>query len=226
LGTAATAAFGVWTGLYYARRNLPHRLRELLAAADAKLLRDRGPLLKAIADARLGARVDRSAFYVEPLNRALGELGFAQFAKADKSLEKALVEINEQIATSKTQLSSMEEQKIAAHILRGSIASARAKTSSSSDEDYEAAEQELTSALEIRAGDLDALELRGRVRFLRNNEKGAFADFDKLIGVANETGNPVRVARGYLCRARFMNTGGRKQRLLKPEMRLRAASRP
>jgi hypothetical protein len=157
LGTAATAALGVYTGLYYARHNLPRRLRELLARTDARLLQDRGPLLAAIADRQRSATADKSVFHVEPLNRALEEMGFAHYAKADKSLEIAVAEIEERIATSKSQLISMEEQKVAAHIFRGSIASARADTSPSPDEDRELAEQEFSSALQIRPNDFDAL---------------------------------------------------------------------
>jgi hypothetical protein len=207
-GTAATAALGVYTGLYYAKRNLPHRLRELLAATDERLLQDRGPLLAAIADPRLGADADKSVFYVESFNRALEEMGFVQFARADRSLEVALSEIDERIATSNSQLRSMQEQKLAAHILRGSIASARAAAGSSPDQDRELAEQEFTKALEIRPNDLDALELRGRQRHLRNNEGGALEDFGRLVAAANEAGEPIRAARAHRWQANLFEQRG------------------
>lgn len=208
LGTAATAALAVYTGLYYARHNLPRRLRELLANTDARLLQDRGPLLAAIADRQLGADPDKSVFYVGSLNRALEEMGFAQYAKADKALETALDEIEECMATSRTQLNSMEEQKVAAHIFRGSIASARAEASATPDGDRELAEQEFTNALQIRPKDFDALELRGRQRHLRNNEKGALTDFEQLVAAAIDAGKPIRVARGYRGQAKVYEQRG------------------
>jgi hypothetical protein len=208
LGTAATAAFGVYTGLYYARHNLPCRLRELLQKTDARLLQDRGPLLAAIADQRHGADADKSVFYVGSLNRALEEMGFARYARADKSLETAHEEMEERIATSKSHLISMEEQKVAAHIFRGSIASARAETSSSPDEDRALAEQEFANALQIRPNDFDALELRGRQRHLLNNEMGALADFEQLVAVAIEAGKPIQIARGFRGQARVYEQRG------------------
>lgn len=207
-GTAITAAFGVYTGIYYAKRNLPQRLRELLASTDKRLLQDRAPLLSAISESRHGVTVEKSVFYVPPLNRAVREIGFSKLAAADESLQDALREIEEQIAVSNSHLMSMEEQKLAAHILRGSIASARAEANArrdiNPDPDRAAAEQEFTYALEIRDKDLDALELRGRQRDLRGNNAGALADFEELAIAANEAGNPVRAARGYRFQAKML----------------------
>ncbi len=207
-GTAMSAAFGVYTGLYYAKRNLPRRLKELLASSDERLLKDRAPLLSAITETRYGVTVEKSVFYVAALNRALGEIGFSRFAGADASLQDALREIEEQIALSNSQMKSMEEQKVAAHILRGSIASVRAGANArrviNPDPDRAAAEQEFTYALEVRAKDLDALELRGRQRDLRGNNAGALADFEALTIAANEAGNSIRAARGFRLQGKML----------------------
>jgi len=211
-GTAITAAFGVYTGLYYARRNLPQRLREYLARTDERLLRDRAPLLAAIFESRPGVNVEKSVFYVRPLNRALRELGFSRLPSADEALQEALRELDEQIATSNAQTRSMEEQKVAAHILRGSIASARAegnaKLGKSPDADRDTAEQEFAWALEVRPNDLDALELRGRQRDLRGNESGALADFEGLANAADKAGMPIRAAGGYRYQAKIFEQRG------------------
>ena len=49
-GTALTAAYGVYKGIYYADYNLPERLKQLLQRADERLLRDREPLLAAVSE--------------------------------------------------------------------------------------------------------------------------------------------------------------------------------
>jgi hypothetical protein len=92
LGTAATAAFGVYSGLYYAKRSLPKRLREMLAAADGRLLQDRGPLLDAISERRSNVAAEQSVFHVDPLNRALSDIGFGKLDAADGSLQEALAQ--------------------------------------------------------------------------------------------------------------------------------------
>jgi hypothetical protein len=88
----------------------------------------------------------------------------------------------------------MEEQKVAAHILRGSIASARAEAGGradcASDEDRARAEDEFTQALELRPDDLDALELRGRQRELRGNLAGALMDFEQLQSRPTQPARP------------------------------------
>ena len=184
LATAFTAAAGVVTGIYYAKGSLPQRLRELMAAEDERLLRDRAPLLAAISQSRPYTH-ETTVFYVRPLERALKEIGFGNLEPANASLEDAVKELEEKIATSKAETVSMEKQKVAAHILRGSIASARAEANANlRDECRRLAEQEFSSALAIRPDDLDALELRGRQRQLRGNEPGAFADFQELSTVA------------------------------------------
>lgn len=45
IGTALTAAFGVYKGIYYADHNLPERFKQFLQRADEKLRGDRKPLL-------------------------------------------------------------------------------------------------------------------------------------------------------------------------------------
>jgi len=63
VGTALTAAFGVYKGIYYADRNLPERLKQLLGRADEHLKHSREPLLAAVTEARAGSRVAGSVFY-------------------------------------------------------------------------------------------------------------------------------------------------------------------
>jgi hypothetical protein len=223
-GTAATAAFGVWKSLRYAERNLPQRLREFLAKTELRLLQDRSPLLAAISEPGNRVYAKKSVFHVRALNRALGEIGFSKFSAADESLRQSLHEIDEQIATSNVQKRNMEEQKVTAHILRGSIASARAesngKATAASDADRGFAELEFTRALDIRPQDLDALELRGRQRELRGNLTGAIEDFEQLTAAANTAGLPVRIARGYRCQASVREREGTPAKLSEARRRL------
>jgi hypothetical protein len=223
-GTAATAAFGVWKGLRYAEHSLPERLREFLCRTELRLLQDRSPLLRAIYEPGNRVYAQQSVFHVSALNRALGEIGFSKYAAADESLQQALHQIDEQIATSNAQRRSMEEQKVAAHILRGSIASARAeangKSDAATDADREFAELEFKSALDIRPRDLDALELRGRQRELRGNLAGAIEDFEQLTSAANAAGSPVRIARGYRRQASVREREGTPAKLSESRRRL------
>ena len=201
LGTLMTAAFGVYKGIYYADRNLPERLMQLLERTDQRLLGDRQPLLAAVAESRPGFRARPSVFYVAPLNRALDAMRFGNYRAAETALNQALREIKEQMDVAGRQQRSFEEQKVAAHILRGSIASARAEYNTydgkSPDADRALAEHEFSQALDLRPKDLDALELRGRQRALRGNHDGALGDFDALAASAKTASNPLRRARAY-----------------------------
>jgi len=222
-GTALTAAYGVYKGIYYADHNLPERLRQFLSRADDRLRRDRLPLVQAITEARAGERARPSVFYVFPLTRALKEIGFRDLDAAEKSLKEALRQIEEQINISDRQKLNMQEQKIAAHILRGSIASARAEsaavTGESPDEARHAAEEEFSKALDLRPKDLDALELRGRQRELRGNRNGALEDYDQLTQAAHDANEAFRAARAYRLRGELI------ERYATAQVGLRDASR-
>lgn len=200
-GTALTAAFGVYKGIYYADRNLPERLKQLLGRTDARLREDREPLLAATNRSGVGARSHKAIFYVGPLNEALSQLRFPNLAAADKELEKALRELKVQLDVADCQKRNIEEQKVAAHILRGSIASSRAEfkagSGESPDEDRHAAEEEFAQAIVLRPADLDALELRGRQRELRGNHGGAQEDFEALTNAAQDVEAHLRAARGF-----------------------------
>jgi hypothetical protein len=178
-----------------------------MGAEDERLLKDRAPLLAAISRSRPYTH-EPTVFHVQPLVRALKQIGFGTLDPADASLKEAVKELVEKIATSKTETESLENQKVAAHILRGSIAAARAEVNSNlRDECRHLAEQEFSSALELRPKDLDALELRGLQRQLRGNEIEAQADFEWLSSLAKasaEASNSttatkmlIRAARGY-----------------------------
>jgi hypothetical protein len=95
----------------------------------------------------------------------------------------------------------MEEQKVAAHILCGSIASARAEynagAGTSADADRHAAEDEFDKALALRPNDFDALELRGRQRELRLNVAGALEDYEVLAKAAMDANDAFRAARAF-----------------------------
>ncbi len=200
-GTALTAAFGIYKGIYYADRNLPERLKQLLGRTDSRLRQDRAPLLAATNYSGPGARSHKSVFYVGPLNVALAELRFPRLDSADRQLKEALQLLQEQLAVSEGHKNNIIEQKVAAHVLRGSIASARAEyklgEGISPDEDHDAAEAELTLAIELRPGDLDALELRGRQREICRHYDGAREDFEALTDAAQKAGAHLRAARGF-----------------------------
>jgi hypothetical protein len=214
-GTALTAAYGVYKGIYYADHNLPERLKQLLRRTDERLLQDRGPLLNAVTRPSAGARARSSVFYVYPLNRALAEMGLPNLEAADRSLKVALLEIQKQIEVSQSQKHNMEEQKVAAHILRGSIASARGNTGSgTSDSDHQLAEDEFSQALMLRPNDLDALELRGRQRQLRRNYSGAREDYEALSKAAFEEGILLRAARAYRLQGELLESSAGTRREL------------
>ena len=218
VGTALTAAFGVYKGIYYADRNLPERLKQLLGRADERLKRSREPLLTAVTEARAGSRVAGSVFYVFPLNRALAQLGYRDLSAADSSLKEALRELEGQVDVSVSQKRNLEEQKVAAHILRGSIASARAELNAQQrslpDDDREAAEKEFDRALTLRPADLDALELRGRQREVRGNFVGALEDYEPLAAAAEQANDAFRTARGFRLQGELVERHATKQTAL------------
>ena len=211
LATAFTAAAGVVTGIYFAKGSLPQRLRELMAAEDDRLLSDRAPLLAAISQSGSYTH-ETTVFHVRPLERALEEIGFGKLDPADVALKEAVKELEQKIATSKVELESMEKQKVAAHILSGSIASARAEADPDHrDQCRHQAEEQFSAALVIRPEDLDALELIGLQRRLRGNEGAARADFERLTEVAMNAGEHVRAARGYRWQAALSEQLGRQR---------------
>lgn len=222
-GTALTAAYGVYKGIYYADHNLPERLKQMLRRTDERLLRDREPLLAAITEARPGERVRPSVFYVLPLNQALGQLAFSDLEAADKSLKEALRQIQEQIEISNSQTRNMEEQEVAVHILRGSIASARAEHNgaegSSVDADRHVAEDEFSKALALRPNDFDALELRGRQRELRLNVTGALEDYEVLAKAAMDANDAFRAARGFRLQGELLEKHATTQAALREASR-------
>ena len=201
IATLMTAAFGVYKGIYYADRNLPERLTQLLSRTDQRLVGDRQPLLAAVTENRPASRVRESVFYVGPLNRALRAMQFGDHPAADMSLREALRDIEGQMEVSAKQRCNFEEQKVAAHILRGSIASARAEYNAqdgkSPDADRALAEQEFTLALDLRPKDLDALELRGRQRQALGNFAGALSDYSSLAEAALSANTILRAARAH-----------------------------
>ena len=206
--TACTAAAGVVTGIYFSKRNLPQRLRELMAAEDERLLGNRKALMAAISQSRPYVH-ETTVFHVRPLERALKEIGLSKINPAYELLSEAVTELEGKLRTSETEIKSIQEQKVAAHILRGSIASARAEANAEQRDEYRhLAEQEFSAAHAMRPEDLDALELRGLQRQLRGNEPGARADFEQLSIVARAsaqattdstvaTAKLIRAARGY-----------------------------
>ena len=218
VGTLMTAAFGVYKGIYYADRNLPERLMQLLERTDQRLLGDRQPLLSAVADNRPGSRARASLFYVAPLNRALDAMRFGNYRAAEVSLNEALRELKEQMEVSGRQQRSFEEQKVAAHILRGSIASARAEYDAqdgkSPDHGRKLAEREFSEALQLRPEDLDALELRGRQRQILGNHPGAIADYNALVEAAIRAKAALRAARGYRLAGELKESEGNKAALV------------
>ncbi len=222
--TAITAALGVYTGVYYAKRNLPLRLRELLAEEDKRLLSDRAPLLAAVSGSAAGSRTDKSVFHVKPLSRALDEIGFSSLDTADASLREAIEQLNERIITSDSEKQNLQNQNVTAHIFRGSIASARAerdvKLGKSPDDDRKLAEEEFTAALALRRNDMDALELRGRQRGARGNIPEACADFEELAEVAKRI--PARATRAYRLQGEVLESAGTRQHLDNARRRLDA----
>src|SRR5262245_24987001 len=85
--TAATAAAGVVTGIYFSKRHLPQRLRELMTEEDDRLKTNREPLLAAISKRRPYGH-EATVFHVRPLERALTEIGFSKIDPADASLQE------------------------------------------------------------------------------------------------------------------------------------------
>lgn len=227
IGTALTAAFGVYKGIYYADHNLPERFKQFLQRADEKLRGDRKPLLAAIAEPRAGVRVKGSVFFVHPLNLALSQIGYGDLSAADKSLKEAVRQLEVQMDASKRQSQSIEGQKATAHILRGSIASALAEYDSSvlvsADAGREQAEKEFTLALELRPRDIDALELRGRQRELRGNYQGALTDYEMLAEVAKDEGSTLRAVRAYRLQGELLENRATRQSLDEARRRLDAA---
>ncbi len=218
LGTALTAAFGVYKGIYYADRNLPERLKVALQKTDERLRRDRVPLLNALTEVGGRERVRPSVFYVFPLTRALRDFGFQRPDSADASLKAALQEIDQNLQVSAAHQRTMEEQKVLAHILRGSILSARADykaaAGASPDNDRHAAEKEFDLALDLRSADLDALELRGRQRELRGNFDGALSDYERFAAEAEQVGDAFRTARAYRLQGELMERHATTQQAL------------
>jgi hypothetical protein len=202
LGTVMTAAFGIYKAVYYADRNLPERLAQLLERTDDKLMGSRAPLLAAIENRRPAfATPPSSIFYVGPLNHAFKQMGLSNHATAKSSLDSALLELERQLEVSERQRRSFEEQKVAAHIFRGSIVSARTEYDVADGKDPEKgrllAEHEFSKAIALRPKDIDALELRGRQRVLLKNHVGALEDLDKLCRLAKVAGLSVRTARAH-----------------------------
>ena len=126
-------SFGVWRWWYYRESVLHKRLQEYLAEQDRRLHQARTYVLEAIL--RPGPRREFAdpLFAVGPLRRLLRQrrwnsaIGFGKVeTNADRSLNRALRQIERRLGIAVCALTSLRSQMASAYILKGAIASARA----------------------------------------------------------------------------------------------------
>ena len=126
-------SFGVWRWWYYRESVLHKRLQEYLAEQDRRLRQARSDVIEAILRPGPKRQFTDPLFAVGPLRRVLRRrrwnaligVGTAE-TQADRSLNRALREVERRLGIAVGALTSLRSQMASAYLLKGAIASARA----------------------------------------------------------------------------------------------------
>lgn len=126
-------SFGVWRWWYYRESVLHKRLQEYLTEQDQRLRHARSDVIEAIMRPGPKRQFTDPLFVVPPLRRVLRRrrwhaligVGTVE-TQADRSLDRALREIDRRLGIAVGALTSLRSQMASAYLLKGAIASARA----------------------------------------------------------------------------------------------------
>lgn len=182
-------------------RFLPEAIERFIARTDDRFLQSREPLLANfdLSDIQR-SRLRLPIIAPQPqLARALQFHRIGRIKDAPAELADRINDIDARLAKAEIYLDSLKLQKATAHLLLGAIEIGKGRLvdprSAVSSQRFKHAEDELSKALDARPNDLDALEMRAKLRFHNNSHDLAAEDFDIMRRVAVDEDQLVRAAR-------------------------------
>ncbi len=159
---AVTGVLAILKGFYYAERNLPDRLNDLLENASHKHLAERPAMLAYVTQP-----IDREEFlvpsiYSHPFARLGRMLGISSQHYRTKEFACSVDLFNGELNTLSAKTAEIENRMVTGRLIRGAHFSAKAAVlpvdSSEWRDQVSLALDEYRAALKIRGSDLDALE--------------------------------------------------------------------
>jgi tetratricopeptide (TPR) repeat protein len=191
LSTLAGAVYSITKGIYFARRSLPHRLREFLERDANRVIKNRRSAQAIISTASTDLRVGRKSLYIGRVDRSLREIADLKFSNAFNSLGVAIDEFSASRLVLDAKIASLNVQASSAHLLRAVLHIANAQQSTEPDhKHYEAAEKELLIAHSLSPRETDILELHASTLRKLNRIDDALQTDKKIV----EAVDPLTIA--------------------------------
>jgi tetratricopeptide (TPR) repeat protein len=191
--TIASGSYAIYKGLRFADGQLHLRLQEFLKREEKRLRSARSQLRARIERPGPVRAFEEPTFLVEPMQRAVGELGWARYfwsarlPFAEKNLETSILEIEKQLELWKGHDDYYKRQLSAAHLLKGAISAANASNSRKSGQNDRphniTALTHFVEALKIDPMDIEALEYAALTRIQLKDFNAAKFDVDRIIDV-------------------------------------------
>ncbi len=196
---AVTGVLAILKSYYYAERNLPMRLQELIDSAQRAHLETRPLLLASVTASTSREDFLVSPIYSSPLARLGKALGFSSMYYDAKELAASVEVFDGEIATLKSRTAEIQDRKVTSHLIRGAylskVASSHAKDSKEWREKIDAALTEYRAALRLRPNDLDSLEGAAAQYHALGDDPELLQTLAKASTVAAQEDVPIRQAR-------------------------------
>lgn len=190
-------AFAVWKWLRYRDSALFARFRELLEKEERRLRHARSDLLEIICRPAPGQSAEVPLFAEEPLRQIFRRRRWAGVlnvtdpeTRADRKLNRALADIDEQIDWGEKRQAFFREQRASVHLLKGAIASARTervKDDQLRDRLNNEALTHFRDALGVPGNekDIQAIEYRGHQLLKLGQIQAALLSFGEMEALAD-----------------------------------------
>jgi tetratricopeptide (TPR) repeat protein len=190
--------FAIYKWIYYRRSRLPERLDDLLREEEQRLRTARDALLERVTRSTPLKASTAPIFVNASLSRAMQQLGWSSWwhrrplSAADKNLDSALFEIDQQMMFWDGQHAHYKRQQAAAHLLKGAIAVTRAEEARAERKDATAHDRAALSyflkALEVDETDIQALEYAAHQHKVLGELDDALPHYEQLVRLTSKPG--------------------------------------
>jgi hypothetical protein len=190
--------FAIYKWIYYRRSRLPERLDDLLREEEQRLRSARDALFESVTRSTPLKASTAPIFVDASLSKAMRQLGWASWwyrqplSAADKNLDSALSEIDQQMRFWDGQHAHYKRQQAAAYLLKGAIAVANADKARTAGRDATAHDRTALShflkALEVDETDVQALEYAAHQHRVLGELDDSLPYYDRLVSLTNKPG--------------------------------------
>jgi tetratricopeptide (TPR) repeat protein len=209
--TIASGSYALYKGFYFAETRLHFRLQDYLNREEARLRAARSQLRARIERPGPTRPFETPVFLEEPMQRAVGELGWARIfwsarlPFAELNLESSIQQIERQLQLWRGHEAHYKRQLSSAHLLKGAISAARAsklRMEGRDDRDENLiALSHFLEALKLDRNDIEALEYAGHTRVQLHDYDGALEDLDQILDLTKKQPKSLARARAYRFKA-------------------------